>query len=214
LRKPCGRAGDNEMQLAHRRFHLGIFGGSGCGKTTYALKFIAHAQARTVFLFDAEGEFSESLQLPPARTVYELDQAIASGWVCFDPHIMFPGELEGALEYFAKLTLRAAAVLPGRKFFCVDELSRYVTGSVIPRPLKTLVQTGRRYGVDGVFMAQQPNELHNTIRCQLSEVVCFQLTDDTALEFPKKFGFDIEAVRVLPPFQFICRNNRGVERRG
>ena len=84
------------MQLEHRRFHLGIFGGSGTGKTTYALKFVAHAQAKTVFLFDAEGEFSQRLQVAPARTVYELDQAIASGWVCFDPHIMFPGDLECA----------------------------------------------------------------------------------------------------------------------
>ena len=199
------------MQLEHRRFHLGIFGASGTGKTTYALKFVTHAQARTVFLFDAEGEFSQRLQVAPARTVYELDQAIASGWVCFDPHIMFPGELESALEYFSKLTLRAAAMLPGRKLFVVDELGQYVGGSTIPKPLKKLVQSGRRSGVDGVFMAQQPNDLHNTIRCQLSEVVCFQLIDDTALEFPKKFGFDIEAVRALKPFEFICRNNRGAE---
>ena len=65
------------MQIGHRRFHLGIFGGSGTGKTTYALKFISHAPARHVFLFDAEAEFSERLQIAPARTVYELDQAIA-----------------------------------------------------------------------------------------------------------------------------------------
>jgi len=202
------------VQLGHRAFHLGIFGASGTGKTTYALKFVTHAPARHVFLFDAEGEFSPRLQLAPCRTVYELDQAIASGWICFDPHIMFPGDLEGALEYFAKLTLRAAALLPGRKLFVVDELGNYTGGSVIPQPLKTLAQTGRRYGVDGVFMAQQPNELHNTIRCQLTEMVCFQLTDATALEIPKKFGFDIEAIRALKPFEFICRNKRGQEVRG
>ncbi len=202
------------MQLEHRRFHLGIFGGSGTGKTTYAAKFITHAPARHVFIFDAEGEFSQRLQLAPCRTVYELDQAIPTGWICYDPHIMFPGQLERALEYFTRLTLRAAAIVPGRKLFVVDELGRYTGGSSIPQALKTLVQTGRRYGVDGVFMAQQPNELHNTIRVQLTEMVCFQLTDNTALEIPKKFGFDIEAVRALKPFQFICRNNQGREVRG
>jgi len=202
------------MQIGFRRFHLGIFGGSGTGKTTYALKFISHAPARHVFLFDPEGEFAERLQVQPCRTVYELDQAIASGWICFDPHTMFPGELETALGYFASLTLRAAAMLPARKLFGVDELGNYVTGATVSKPLKKIVQTGRRYGIHGVFIGQQPNELHNTIRCQLSEVVCFQLTDETALEFPKKFGFDTEAVRTLPPFHFICRNNRGAEVRG
>jgi len=199
------------MQRTHKRFHLGIFGSQG--KTTYALKFVSNAASQCVFLFDAEGEFSEVLDLQPARTTYELDQAIRSGWVCFDPHVMFPGELETALEYFCTLTLEASKRMPGRKFFVLDEAGTYVTGNFIPKPLKTIAQTGRRYGIDGVFIGQQPNELHNTIRCQLTEVVCFQITDDTALEFPKKFGFDPEAVRTLPRFGYICRNNRGGEAR-
>ncbi|HYG23380.1 MAG TPA: hypothetical protein VEH04_11405 [Verrucomicrobiae bacterium] len=199
------------MQLNHPRFHLGIFGGSGTGKTEYGLRFVANAKSRCVFLFDAEGEFSERMKIPPARTVFELDEAIRKGLVCFDPHIMFPGDLEGAIDYYATLTLAASSRLPGRKFFVVDELGQYVTGSAIPRSLKTLVQTGRRYGVDGVFIAQQPNTIHNTIRVQLSEVVCFQLTDDRALEFPAAFGFDVAAIRKLGPHRFICRNNRSRE---
>jgi hypothetical protein len=202
------------MQLAHPRYHLGVFGGSGTGKTTYALKFAAHTQARCAFLFDAEGEFAERMHLLPCRTAYELDQAMLTGWVCFDPHIMFPGRLEDALEFFARLTMAAAARMPGRKLFMVDELGRYCSGMAVPQPLKDLVQSGRRSGVDGIFIGQQPNELHNTVRCQLTEVVCFQLTEDRALEFPTKFGFDPEAVRTLGPFRFICRNNRGGEARG
>jgi len=65
--------------------------------------------------------------------------------------------------------------------------------------------------MEGVFIAQAPNELHNFVRAQLTEVVCFQLTEDCALEYPKKFGFDVEAVRALQPYEFICRNNRGQE---
>lgn len=96
----------------------------------------------------------------------------------------------------------------------VDELGWYVTGHSLPFPLNQLVQSGRRCGLGGVFIGQQPNELHNTIRCQLTEVVCFQLTDDRALEYPGRFGFDVEAVRTLGPHRFICRNNRGGESRG
>ena len=202
------------MQLSHPRFHLGVFGGSGTGKTTYALKFVASTNARCVFLYDAEGEFSSRMQLQPARTPAELDAAIRAGWVCFDPHVMFSGNLEAGLVYLSRLAMEASKRMPGRKFIVVDELGWYVTGNSIPFPLKQVVQSGRRHGLDGVFIGQQPNELHNTIRCQLTEVVCFQLTDDTALEFPRKFGFDPEAIRALKPYEFICRNNRGAETRG
>jgi len=202
------------VQLSHKAFHLGVFGMSGNGTTEYALRFIANARAAHVFLFDPEGEFSERLALPASRTVYELDQAIGTGWICFDPHIMFPGRLEASLEFFSKFALEASRRLPGRKFFVVDELGHYVTGHEVPQPLKTLVQTGRRSGVDGVFISQQPNELHNTVRNQLTEVVCFQLKDDCALEFPRKFGFDVEAVRNLTPFHYICRTKHGAETRG
>jgi hypothetical protein len=197
------------MQLNHKRFHLGVFGGSGTGKTTYALKFVANAPARCVFLFDAEGEFSDRLNVQPARTVFELDAAVSTGWVCFDPHNMFPGDLERALSFFCTLAMAYSKRLPGRKFFVVDELGQYVAGSSIPPQLKLLVQSGRRCGLDGVFIGQQPNEIHNTVRCQLTEVVCFQLTDDCALEFPKKFGFNPESIRALGPFEYIARNNRG-----
>ncbi len=64
--------------------------------------------------------------------------------------------------------------------------------------------------MEGVFIAQAPNELHNFVRAQLTEVVCFQLTEDCA-EYAKKFGFDVEAVRALQPYDFIWRNNRGQE---
>jgi len=170
--------------------------------------------ASCVFIFDPEGEFSQTLSLPWPATYDQLDAAIRTGWVCFDPAPLFPGRVESGLDFFCRLAMAASNRLPGRKFFVVDELGRYTSGNDVPLSLKIILQAGRRYGLDGVFIAQQPNELHNTIRCQLSEVVLFQLTDETALEFPRKFGFDPEAVKRLAPFRFICRNNRGAEVRG
>jgi hypothetical protein len=199
------------MQRSHKRNHTGIFGGGGSGKTTFATKYICNATSELVSIFDPEDEFSEILGIDQAETPEEIDAAIRSGWFLFGPHRMFAGDLEGALAYFSSLVLRVSMELPGRKFFVVDELGRYVSGSSVPKPLKVLVQTGRRYGIDCVFIGQQPNELHNTIRTQLSSVVCFQLTDETALEFPKNFGFNTESVRQLPPHNWICRTNQGIE---
>jgi hypothetical protein len=45
-------------------------------------------------------------------------------------------------------------------------------------------------------------------------VVLFQLTDATALEFPKQFGFDPEEVRRLARIRYIARNNAGQTGRG
>lgn len=202
------------MILSHPRFHLGVFGASGTGKTTYAERFICGAKSEAVFIFDPEGEFASRLHLPWVSSFAAVDAAVLSGWVCFDPMPEF-GDQTAGLDYFCRYAYAASSVIKGRKFFVVDELGKYMesTGKCL-QSLKDILQTGRRRGLDGVFMAQQPNELHNTVRCQLSEVVCFQLTDETALKFPKQFGFDVDAIRTLQPFQFIARNNRGGEKRG
>jgi len=204
------------LMLGHRRFHLGIFGASGNGKTTFAENFLRRARARVRFVFDAEGEFCQRFGVSPCRSGSEIDAAVLSRspFVCFDPHSLFPGELESALPWFCEVVLAWSARLPGRKFFVVDELGRYVTTANLPKSLKVLVQTGRRYGVDGVFIAQQPNELHNAVRVQLSEIVCFQLTDATALEFPARFGVDPKKVRALRPFEYIARDNQGRQHQG
>jgi hypothetical protein len=80
--------------------------------------------------------------------------------------------------------------------------------------IKVILQKGRRRGLDGVFIALQPNRLHNDVRAQLTEVVSFQITDKRAAEWLTDFGFTWEDVSTLPPFQFIARNNRGGEVRG
>lgn len=190
---------------------LGIFGGSGSGKTTYARKFITGAPATAVFVFDPELEFAHAFGLPSLDNPAEIDAAVPTGWLCYDPQTMCPGNNAAGLDFWCRYVYARCATLPGRKFIVIDELGRYTNGNDVPDSLKVIVQAGRRVGLDGVFIAQQPNELHNTVRCQLSEVCCFQLTDDTALEFPKKFGFDVEAVRTLEPYRFIVRNNRGQE---
>lgn len=200
-------------QFDHKRNHLGIFGGSGTGKTTYAIRAITGQSSECVFIFDPDGEFSHKLGVNPALTAEGIDIAIETGWVCFDPSIMFEGELEDALEWFCVLVMAYSKKHGGRKFFVVDELGTYISGSKIPKPLKAIVQTGRRYGIDCVFMGQQPNELHNTVRTQLSEVVCFRLADDNALEFPIKRGFDEAEIRNLPDYQWVCRDDKGNEAR-
>ena len=201
-------------QLDHKAYRLGIFGASGTGKTSFALRFLANTEATCRFIFDAEdGEFAIRLGLTPCTTPEELDAAVSTGWVCFDPWGMFTdGEL--AIRFFSKWSFEVAARLPGRKFFVVDELQNYCTGHKVPDEVASLFRRGRRRGLDSICMGHQPGELHNSIRGQLTEVVCFLMTDALALEWPAAFGFDPEEIRTLEPFRFICRTKWGAMERG
>lgn len=210
------------MQRKHKKFQLGVFGESGTGKTTYAAKYIVNAGPcrccggpKTVFIFDDEDEFTEILGVPQAETPEQLDAAVSTGWVLFSPHKMFPGNMEKALEFFCDFVMKIAEKIPGRKIIVIDELGLKCSGNSIPEPLQIDVQTGRRYGIDFVFMGQQLNELHNTVRMQLNELCLFRTSEENALKFAvSAFRFDAEELKSLPDFRWVCRNKFGGEARG
>jgi DNA helicase HerA-like ATPase len=201
------------VQIDHPAYRLGIFGGSGSGKTTFALKVLANLPAKVRFIFDPEGEFSHRLGLPLCQTFADLDREIGTGWICFDPFTEFETPDEG-FAFFTRYAFELSQKISGRKLFMVDELQEHIDGHKIPPELSSLVWRGRRRGLDSIFIGQSPNLLNNRVRLQLTEVVCFQMTDDTALEFPRGFGFDVEEVRRLPQFRFVCRTKRGACVRG
>jgi hypothetical protein len=201
------------MQIDHPAFRLGIFGGSGSGKTTLALKVLANLPARLRFIFDPEGEFSHRMNLPLCQSFADLDAAVPTGWVAFDPFGEFETPDEG-LRFFCKWAFEVCERMPGRKILMIDELQEHIDGHRIPSELSSVVWRGRRRGLDSIFIGQSPNLLNNRVRLQLTEVVCFQLTDDRALEFPGNFGFNVEELRTLPQFRYVCRTKRGSEIRG
>lgn len=201
------------MQIDHPVYRLGIFGASGSGKTTFALKVLANMKARLRLIFDPEGEFSARLGLPLCRTFAQLDAAVPTGWACFDPYDEFENPEDG-IRFFCRYAFEVSERMPGRKVLMVDELQELLSGHKIPPELASVVWRGRRRGLDSVFIGHAPNELHNTVRSQLTEVVCFQLTDANALDFPQGFGFNPEELRTLPQFRYVCRTKRGAEVRG
>ena len=194
------------MQLHHKAFRLGIFGASGTGKTTFAEKYLRGTSAEVRFIFDREGEWAHRLKMPQVGNHARMVDMLKTGWVLFEPDSMFSGRHEDAVEFFADWSLKVSARIPGRKVFVVDELQLLVSGHQIGPHVKTIIQTGRRYGVDFVLIGQAPNLIHNAVLGQLTEVVFFRLTNERALEFPQESGMDVEKIRNLPDWHYVARD--------
>ena len=158
------------------------------------------------FLFDPEGEFSTRLHLRAARSAQECKLALDDGFVVFDPHTMFAGRLEEALEWFCTFAFDASSRMPGAKLLLLDEAWKYCTPGSIPMPLATCIQTGRKRGLGMAFATQRPNRLNESITNETTELVCFRLQGEDALKRVADLGADADEVTQLPPGSFVAVN--------
>ena len=202
--------------LSHKSVCTLAAGISGSGKTTFALRYLVADDSFTCrCLFDPEGEFSNRLQLPAAETLEELNFAVEDGFVIFDPHTLFPGNLSGAFEWFCDWSFAAASRLPGRKVMLLDEAWKYCSPHSIPFALSNCIRTGRKRGLEMFFCTQRPNKLNEAILNETTELVCFRIQGNNALGKVKDLGADDLEVSDLPLGSFVGRNVKsGVEIRG
>ena len=207
------------MQWQHHSSKILITGKSSSGKTTYGLRYLTHARYDYKFIFDGENngqgsELAKRMGLRPCHSAQDLIEALPGRWVLFDPICMFSNPVAGCL-FFADWVFQVCCRLPGEKLVVIDELWKYTNAAVVPAELELVVFTGRRAGLDCLFLSQRPNRIHNSIRDALSEIVCFRLQEENSLKFIKEQGLDHEAVRRLVPGEFIAWNlDTGAEERG
>jgi hypothetical protein len=183
-----------------------ITGKSGMGKSTYFSRVLSHHPAQWKFIFDHEGELQVRLGLPAITDPSELSAAVEGRWVVFDSSKAFPGRTFEAFDFFCDWVFEIAQQLKGPKLFCCDELQKLTDTRSVSLPFSTLLETGRRYEIDGLMVSQAPNLLHNRIRNQLTELVTFAHLDHNALQFLVDVGCNDEEVRGLAPGQFIALN--------
>jgi hypothetical protein len=195
-------------------------GVSRSGKTTFNLRYLVNAPIAFRFIFDPDSgsqKYANRLECDSARTAYELDKQLCQGWVLFDPHTMFPGELEEALNFFCEWAWLISQRLPGRKVLLVDEVWRYVSPNKYPKELAYCVQSGAGHGLHCLFATQTPEKLPGAIQGQASEIVCFQFGDagEKGLEWAERRGFDPDELKRLPKLHYVARNvDTGGELRG
>lgn len=209
------------MRLTHRPVKTIVTGKSGTGKSTYFERVISNGWITywpTIFVYDWQGEMSQRLKIVPTFRINQLPEALKTGFVCFDPAQEYEGDYETGLDFFSKWAFETCKLADDNKVYCpyprlicVDEL-QLLTGSVISHEIKTVMQTGRRAGLDSLFVSQQINEIPNNIRNQTTERVTFQHEDAYVLQVMNEWGFDPQIVEHMQTGEYLWRNDRGEHR--
>jgi DNA helicase HerA-like ATPase len=203
------------MQFENKRSVTIVAGLSGTGKSTFGLRYLVNADLAARFCFDPDGEFAERLELKPARNIYDLQLQFIRGYVVYDPHAMFAGRLTEAFAFFCDLAFAWSERIDGRKVLVVDEVWKYCTPAAIPDELALVCQTGRKRGLGLMVNTQRPNKLNGSILNEVSEMVCFRLQEENALEKVSGYGFNADELKALPDLHLVARNlDSGGERRG
>jgi len=203
------------MLLNHVPLKCLITGASGTGKSTYFSRIIFNlAQGAggyaCAFVYDHEGEFAFRTNAAPCLSADDLTQAVESAQrlILFDPSDMFPGDVEAGFRFFAEWSFEISRLSPNRRIFCCDELQKLCTVYDLPWEFSLVIQTGRRFGLDLVCVAQQFNEIHNKLRNQITELVTFRHEEALVLDALAQKGLDPALIASLPAGIFIRKNLR------
>lgn len=200
--------------------HLLVTGMSGMGKTSYVERYLAGSYHDFVFIFDHQTEFFERLNLIPCYDFSDMEKSMQDNRIiCFDYTLKYYGRLEAIFEAFCDYVFELSrnVLLPANyeSLMVCDEIQKVIGPNTLPQSYKNVIQTGRRFNIDTAQLSQQPNELHNSLRNQVTEFVTYKLQDDRALKWVSEMGIDIEMVRGLPNLSYHWKNmHTGEERDG
>jgi hypothetical protein len=183
-----------------------LCGMTGSGKTTFAIQYLLNVAAACRFIFDDLGQMAARLKLPQASTSAELEASLASRWVVFNPHRMFPGDAAAAFRFFCQWAFDCSRRGPGKKVFLADEIWRWCSPHAIPRELAVLAQMGRSEELELMTATQLPHRINASISGQCSELICFRLDETLALDKIRELRMDPDEVRDLPLGKFIAKN--------
>lgn len=181
-------------------------GMTGSGKTGFGIRYLLNSNPVCRFIFDDTGQMAARLRRPHASTANELEAALQTRWVIFNPHRMFPGDVKRAFLYFCDWAFKVSCRGRGHKIFFADEVWRFQDRDSIPIQLATLAQMGRVEGVELFTLTQRPQKVNDSILGSATELVCFRLTESVQLRKVADLGADAVAVSRLPLGSFISYN--------
>jgi hypothetical protein len=193
-----------------------IFGKSGSCKTSFAFSYLLNSgraprgsgPAAAVFIFDDRGQAAARLGIPTCGTEQECEAALATGWVCFNPHIRYPGaDIILAFCWFCAWAFYVSKRGPGRKILFIDEIWQWSTSRTkVPVDLENIVRTGRTEGLELVVATHSPSEVHQLVRSQTTEFVAFNTIEPAQLDAIRPYWPGVDAAAKLTKGQFLSFN--------
>jgi hypothetical protein len=184
-----------------------IVGMTGSGKTTFEIVYLLNSTFAAAFIFDDLNRIAPRIRVRPCYTAGELEAALASRWIVFNPSRMFPGDTKAAFRFFCRWAFLASQRGRGKKFFVAPEVWRHCTADSIPVELAMMSQAGREKHIELVVDTQQPEKLNDSIWNACTELVCFRLQTGTdALRDMGRRGVDRSVIERLAPGEFVAFN--------
>lgn len=188
-----------------------VFGQGSSGKTTFCFRYLLNARGVACrFIFDDRGQAAARLGLKPCNNLAQCEEALSTGWVCFNPIPMFGGKLEEAVRWFAAWCFAVSARGPGRKILFIDEMWQHMDGRTVPEEIENVARTGRTEGLELLTATHAPRDYHRDIRRLVTEWVCFNTVEPGDLDAVRPYFPGVDRCATLPPGQFIAysRENR------
>ena len=184
-----------------------VVGQGSSGKTTFCIRYLLNAPFACRFIFDDRGQVADRLRLKACGTARECEDALSTRWVCFNPHVMFPGEkLKAGFRWFCQWAFDCSQRGPGRKVLFADEVWQWQDGLSIPPEFENAARTGRIHGLELLTATHSPRDYHRDIRRLVTEWVCFNICEKDDLDSIRNYYAGVDKVRALQKGQFLAYN--------
>jgi hypothetical protein len=159
-------------------------------------------------IFDDRGQAAARLKLRPCGTARECELAVPTGWVCFNPHVMWSGaKLPEAFRWFCHWAFEVSKRGPGKKILMVDELWQWShSRKPVPPELENVIRTGRTEGLEFLSATHSPREYHELIRSQATEFVAFNTIEPAQLDAIRPYWSGVDKAAELPKFHWLAFN--------
>lgn len=200
---------------------LGIFGASGCGKTTKARELTAGL--RRVVYFDPLGEWAREKGVIAYVTISKLQQALRRNFVQGFKCAFIPsfGEEESQLQELSRfLTLIQEGYASGQHraqlTFVIDELdTSFPTGSMQKNRKNAfgfLCCRGRHYGINLIGISQRMHLVDNVFRANCSGIYLFRHAEPADIDIGvKMLGTEYRnAFKSLDNYQYIYKSGQKI----
>lgn len=206
-----------------KRSIIVVAGVPSVGKSTACIRGLINGEFSARFIFDPQpgefnpdlGEFADRLKVAPTVNRFDIvhhlvrqphaEAGVKGAFMALDPHELFP-TVHDAFDFLCEFAWEQSARLPGDKILVVDDGYLFCTPHKIPEPLARIAYSGSKRRLALLINSQQPHLLHSTIKACCSEIICFRLQGDGALDFAEANGFKRDDVANLPPLHFVGRS--------